>query len=481
MSFATDTHGPSEALRRLRERIDHPIVDADGHVVEYLPYIYDLVRDIGGAKAVDGFRLVAESGALVRALSADDARRVGAFRMGWWGLAVDTLDRATVMLPKLYYDRLDELGLDFAVCYPTYGLTAIGLHDPEVRIPVARAFNRYFAAEFGPYRDRLAPAAVIPVHTPEEAVAELDYAVGELGLKVAMLSGHVVRPRPGTDDPRGAHWVDTLGLDSAYDYDPLWRRLSELRVAPTFHSSALGLDLHNSPLNYVYNKLGSFPASLHALCRSLVLGGVTQRFPDLRFAFLEGGVGWSAALYADLLAHWEKRNIDAVQRYDPRRLDRTRLRALFAEHASEAIRSRLDDLEPALAPLSDPDDVAADDFARSGLRGPADIRRVFAEQLFFGCEADDVVNTWAFAAHVNPHGLKLNALFGSDIAHWDVPDMREAVPESHELVEHGLMSDADYRAFVFGNIVDLWGGGNPDFFAGTRIADAARAHLARPR
>ena len=37
------------------------------------------------------------------------------------------------------------------------------------------------------------------------------------------------------------------------------------------------------------------------------------RKPELRFAFLEGGVAWGAQLYADLLGHYEKRNRDAVQ------------------------------------------------------------------------------------------------------------------------------------------------------------------------
>lgn len=471
------TRAPSEATARIRAEVDHPILDADGHAIEYLPCIYDLVRDLGGAKAVDAFRGMIDGMAVIRSLSAEDALRFGAFRMGWWGLAVDATDRASVMLPKLFHDRLDEIGLDLAIVYPTYGLLAIGIHDPDVRIPVARAFNRYYADEYAPYGDRIVPAATIPVHTPEEAVAELDYAIGELGLKVAMLSGHVVRPRPGTTDPRGAHWIDTLGVNSAHDYDPLWRRCAELHVAPTFHSSALGLDTHESPTNYVYNKLGSFAGSLHALCRSLVLGGVLQRFPSLRFAFLEGGAGWAAMLYADLLAHWAKRNAEAVEQYDPRRLDRRRLRALFDEHASERVKQHLGELDRSLHPLSDPDDPLLDDFARSGVTGAADLRRIFAERLYFGCEADDPVNAWAFATRVNPHGLALNAIFGSDIGHWDVPDVRDVVPESHELVEHGLITEADYRAFVFGNVVDLWGGTNPEFFAGTAIADAARRHL----
>jgi hypothetical protein len=247
---------PHPSTTRIRAQLGHPIIDADGHTIEYLPMVYDLMRDIGGARAVDGFRSMTQGLALIRDLPAEVARTYGAFRVGWWGLPTDALDRATVMLPRLRYERLAELGFDFAVCYPTYGLMVSGIHDPDVRIPAARAFNRYFAAEFGPYADRLTAAAIIPVHEPGEAVTELDHAVGELGLKVVMLNGHVMRPRPGSDDPRRSGWVDTLGVDSAHDYDPMWRRCAQLRVAPTFHSAGLGFPTFDSPTNYVFNKRG---------------------------------------------------------------------------------------------------------------------------------------------------------------------------------------------------------------------------------
>ncbi len=60
-----------------------------------------------------------------------------------------------------------------------------------------------------------------------------------------------------------------------------------------------------------------------ALAKSLFLGGVTNRFPELNFAFLEGGVAWAAALYCDLVGHWEKRNLDALDATStPRSIDR---------------------------------------------------------------------------------------------------------------------------------------------------------------
>lgn len=47
--------------------------------------------------------------------------------------------------------------------------------------------------------------------------------------------------------------------------------------------------------------------------------------------------------------------------------------------------------------------------------------------------------------------------------------MSEVVEEAWELVEHGLLSQADFRDFVFGNAVRLWAALNPSFFSGTAI------------
>ena len=63
--------------------------------------------------------------------------------------------------------------------------------------------------------------------TPEEALAELDHAVGELGLKAVMMAGIVPRPVPGSDDLRAARYIDTVGHDSLYDYSPVWEKCEE--------------------------------------------------------------------------------------------------------------------------------------------------------------------------------------------------------------------------------------------------------------
>ena len=120
-----------------------------------------------------------------------------------------------------------------------------------------------------------------------------------------------------------------------------------------------------------------------------------------------------------------------------------------------------------------------DDYFRCKIERKEDIRDLFVPRYYFGCEADDPVNAWAFNRRANPMGARLNAIFSSDIGHFDVPDMTDVVPEAYELVEHGLLNDDDFRDFMFSNAVRFWGEVNPDFFKGTVVDKAAAEVLAK--
>ena len=465
----------SDAVAAIKRRLDHPVVDGDGHLIEYQPLVRDFVVEIAGEEVAQRFDMLATGGRLARQVPLEKRRELGMTRFAWWGVPTrNTLDRATAMLPALMYQRLDELGFDFALLYPTYGLTVTALDDAEVRCAIARAYNRYYAEAYAEFSDRLAPVAAIPMFTPEEAIAELDHAVGELGLKAVMLSGVIARPVPGAEGVRGAKWMDTLAHDSDYDYDPVWQRCEELGVSPTFHASGQGVGSRASRTSYVYNHIGNFAWAGEAACRSLFLGGVPKRFPNLRFGFLEGGVAWAANLYSDILGHYAKRGGGAVQHYDPEALDRGLIEQLLREHGSAAIVERIGRLDEALLMLSDPEEdrSALDEFAQSGVASAEEIRDVFERQFFFGCEADDPMNAIAFDRDKIPLRARMNAIFASDIGHWDVPDFREVLPEAWELVENGHLNAEDFRAFTCDNVVDLLTATNPDFFAGTAIAES---------
>ena len=469
------------SAEKVRARLDHPVIDSDGHLIEYLPLVQEFVRELAGADVEARFTRNVDRMLDWTKLTPEKRRDLGFMRPAFWGLPCrNTLDRATAMLPRLMDRRLDELGIDFAVLYPTYGLIPANLADDEVRRAGCRAFNRYCAELYGEYRERLAPVAAIPMHTPEEAVEELDHCVRELGLKVAMLPSYVQRPLPAAGDAaRPQTWMDTYGPDSPHDYDPVWAKCVELGISPTFHSGGVGWGSRAASHSYVYNHIGSFAAAGDAICRSIFLNGIAARFPELRCAFLEGGVAWGATLYSDILGHWEKRNAKHIDHYNPANLDRGLLRELFERYGPDALNERYDRIEYALQTLSNPDEAldTVDEFALCGVERAEEIGEVFERNFFFGCEADDPSNATAFDTRRNPHGVRLNAVFSSDIGHWDVPDMREVLEEAYELVERGLLGEDDFRDFVFANPVELWTGSNPDFFAGTAVEDAVAKAL----
>ena len=111
--------GATSDAAALRARIGHPVIDADGHLIETAPvfkhYLRDYVRDIGGGDLAARIERVLDFDETVlrpwSALSDAERRGTWATRPPWWSHpAKASLDRATGHLPRLMYERLDELG-----------------------------------------------------------------------------------------------------------------------------------------------------------------------------------------------------------------------------------------------------------------------------------------------------------------------------------------------------------------------------------
>jgi len=470
----------------VRAHLDHPVVDADGHWVEYYPVIMDALRRIGGEQAAQGFARFGKVIGQNVARSPAQRRHRNEPIEAWWAVPTrNTLDRATAMMPKLLNERLDEFGIDFTVLYPTQGLGIVQVPEEGMRRAACRAYNTFTAEYFALYAARMTPAAVIPMYTPDEAIAELEHAVVELGMKACMFGSMIPRPVPAlaersSDPVNELIWLDVLGLDSLYDYDPVWQRCLELGISPTFHANGrgLGFGLRASPSNFTYNHIGHFAAAGEAVCKALFLGGVTRRFPNLKFGFLEGGVAWACQLLVDLTEHWELRNLDALEALNPANLDLALLDKLARSHGTDAMRAAV--AQRAARPADPQEGMVGgrrptDDFAACRLRDVGDIAELYVKPFWFGCEAEDRMSAWAFLAKHNAFGARLNATFGSDIGHFDVTDMTRVLPEAHELVDHGLMTARDFRDFTFTNPVRFFAEANPAFFAGTVVERAATA------
>jgi len=468
----------------IHDSLKHPVIDGDGHWLEPIPIFLEYLAEVGGAKAVDQMRkLWRGRDSWYRATP--EQRQHGRIRRAiWWGVTSNTYDKATALLPALLNERLPELGIDFALIYPSFGLSINGISHPDLHRATVRAYNMLTADMFAPYSERFAPVAIIPSETPDEALDELEYAVVQRGYRAIMLRGNQERPIPsaleGNDAQKAAWYVDTIALDSPHDYNPLWKRCVELGVAVTQHSGSGRWQDRASITNFTYNHVGHFAESNHAFARGVFLGGLVHRYPSLNFGFMEGGVSWACQMCLDLIEHWEKRRRAGLQY--PSETDVAQMHHLIERYGDQklkasagAIMNSLDAFRPecSLEELSRPEHVV-DDFEAAGINSKEDVRGVFANNFYFGCEADDRATMWAFDPRM---GVRLRPVFSSDFTHFDVPDFKEVIPEAFELVEKGFINEQDFREFTFANAARLHTRNNPDFFKGTVVERAVVEEL----
>lgn len=460
----------------VRERVGHALVDGDGHLIEVRAAFVRFVQERGWGRLLDdpfARGLLVPGDEQMMFPSAEVRRRFHTHKPHFWITPANTRDYAAVTMPGLMYERLPETGFDFSVVYPTYGLHLSQIPDAEARRGLCRAYNEMVAADFAPYRDRLSPVAVLPLHTPEEGIDELEHAAS-LGLKAFVIPSFVWRTIPAFADAPDEYRsrlrrLDTYGVDSEHDYDPFWRRAVELNAPLAAHLSGAGLIDHVSPSNSIFSA-GQFAATGEVLAKSLILGGVLHRFPQLRVALLEGGVAVGARLFSDLIGRFDKRGPDGISHLDPRGIDTAELARLAAQY-----HPRLADVPPEqLVPAIRADEAAANDFAATGAQSAKDLRDQFCRGLYWGCEGDDPLVGVAFDTRVNPLGATLPTFVGSDIGHWDVPAFDHPLHEAYEQVEHGVLTPSQFRDFTLTNAVRFYAGDRPDFFIDTTIEGTAR-------
>jgi predicted TIM-barrel fold metal-dependent hydrolase len=305
--------------------------DADGHVIEppslwpeYLERKYHdrmprPIRDEAGrfCYAVGGIRVMRTASAL--AVAPRDHR--GAPRAG--GLPPGGFD------PEARLRDMDAEGIEAAVLYPTLGFFFPEVGDPELHAALCRAYNDWLADYARRDPERLIGVALLPLDDVVASVRELERTTERFGFRAAF-----VRPNP---------YAGRSLADSAYD--PFWECAAAQGVAIAIHEGisdalpTLGRERSASP---VIQHLMSHPFEQMAACAAILLEGVAERHPALRFAFLESGSGWLPYWLDRLDGHWETWGSKLAARRRP----------------SEAFRAQC-------FVSMDPDDGVAPDVARS--------------------------------------------------------------------------------------------------------------------
>lgn len=191
---------------------------------------------------------------------------------------------------------MDREGLDVAALYPSIGLGIMGREQIGAKLAaaIARAYNNWLYDFCQENPKRLKGVAMISLHDVTEAVKETRRAVTQLGFV-----GVFARPEP----------LRSLAWHSRY-YDTLWATLEEMGVPIGFHSAAASGELPQAGDRFGDNLLlrhicGHSMENMLAMV-DMICGGVPERHPKLKAAFLECYCGW--------LSFWLHRMDKAVEK-----------------------------------------------------------------------------------------------------------------------------------------------------------------------
>jgi predicted TIM-barrel fold metal-dependent hydrolase len=174
---------------------------------------------------------------------------------------------------------MDLDGMDLAFLYPTAAFFLFEVPDLELQRALCRAYNDWLADYCRAAPDRLVGIALLPLADVEWSIRELERCTERHGFR-----GVFARPNPYHGR-----------LIQSRAYDPLWACAQSLGVPITVHEGisdslpTLGRERSESP---VLQHLFSHPFEQMTAAATLLLTGVTERYPRLNFVFLESGCGW---------------------------------------------------------------------------------------------------------------------------------------------------------------------------------------------
>jgi predicted TIM-barrel fold metal-dependent hydrolase len=202
---------------------------------------------------------------------------------------------------------MDREGIDVQVLFGGLVIGVTGYDDAGFALDVCQAYNDWLLAKVCAHNpERLKGVAFVPLQDVARAVVETERATA-LGAVAVTIPPVVGRAN-----------LDDVSLQ------PFFEAAAALDLAVAVHSApGMNLPLPGAERfdNYALVHALSFPVDQMVAFTALALGGVLDRFPALRVAFLESGVGWVPYFVHRLHEHHEKlAHLVPECRTDPREL-----------------------------------------------------------------------------------------------------------------------------------------------------------------
>jgi len=196
--------------------------------------------------------------------------------------------------PKARLAMMDAQGIVKSVLMPSQGLVIGAIRDEELASVVAQVYNDWLAEYCAAAPDRLAGAALLGLQSPRQALKELARTYDRYGMRAV-----VVKPNP----------VARRNLNDPAYY-PIYEACEAYGITVLIHEgcgyapdATLGIDRFE---NGLISHLLSHPFEQMMAVVAFILGGVLERFPQLRVGFLEAGCGWVPYWLERMDEHAEK-------------------------------------------------------------------------------------------------------------------------------------------------------------------------------
>lgn len=182
---------------------------------------------------------------------------------------------------KVQLEAMDVEGIDVAVLFPTRGLSVLTHpnRDPRFSAALARAYNDWLHDFCQADSKRLLGAGMISIHDINDAKEETRRVVDEYGFRSVFLRSNMVN---------GKYWTDPY-------YEPLWNTLEDLNLPLGFHEATGSRSRQAGEQfepNFGLRRVYAQPFEQMMGLGAILGGGILERHPKMKVAFLEANCSW---------------------------------------------------------------------------------------------------------------------------------------------------------------------------------------------
>jgi uncharacterized protein len=258
--------------------------------------------------------------------------------------------------------RMDDLGIDVQVVYPTFFLTAPSDRS-DVELALVHSYNRWMADATERTNGRMRWVVVPPYLSMDAALKEIAWAKehGACGIF-----------KHGTEQNRPA---------SDPYFFPVYEAASALDMPICMHAGS-GDPTNVSPIN----------PRLHAIsaCLDLVGAGTPERFPQLRTGWIECGASWIPFVWQDIVARQRARSWGSSIRKIAGRTDIEIGPDLFPRFRFYSSCETTDDLDYILAFGTEDSLLLGTDYGHSDQSAEMRVHQVIEDRVEAGTLSADV-------------------------------------------------------------------------------------------